>query len=153
MTLAPSLATRRLDPAVLATIAAGLAAVTVPWELHAGETPHHRRYERVLATSAYDVWVICWPPGGELDLHDHGTSAGALSVVAGELEETAVAGGGLLVRHLRAGRTVSFAPGHIHAMANPATRPATSVHVYSPPLSDMGFYDRAGDGALVARPG
>lgn len=105
MSVAASFTPPRLDPAALTTIAAGLAAVTVPWELHAGE-----------------------------------------------LQETAVAGDALLVRHLRAGRTIGFAPGHIHAVANPTTRLATSVHVYSPPLSDMGFYDRGGDGALVARP-
>ena len=72
---------------VLVAIAAGLAAVTVPWELGHGEVPAERRYERLLMTPAYDAWVICWPGGGSLDLHDHGGSAGAFSVVSGELHE------------------------------------------------------------------
>ena len=75
---------------VLAAIAAGLAAVTVPWELGHSEVPSERRYERVLSTAAYEAWVIYWPSGGSLDLHDHGGSAGAFSVVSGQLDEATI---------------------------------------------------------------
>ena len=55
-----------------------------------GEVPTERRYQRVLATPDYEAWVICWPSGGSLDLHDHGGSAGAFSVVSGELDEATI---------------------------------------------------------------
>ncbi len=91
------------DAAVLAAIAAGLAAATEPWELGAGELPTERRYRRLLATPTYEAWVICWPSGESLDLHDHGGSAGAFSVVAGELDEAAIEEGATVVRRFVTG--------------------------------------------------
>ena len=93
---------------VLAAIAAGLASVTVPWELGHHELPAERRYERVLSTPAYDAWVISWPSGGALDLHDHGGSTGAFSVVAGQLDEATVDGDVTDVRTYSAGQTTTF---------------------------------------------
>ena len=135
---------------VLAAIAAGLASVTVPWELHPDEPRTERRYERVLRTPAYDAWVICWPIGGALDLHDHGGSAGAFSVVAGQLDEARVDGSVTVVRTLTAGQTTAFGSTRVHAVANRSNVVATSVHVYSPPLSSMVYYDIDGELGLVA---
>ena len=135
---------------VLAAIAAGLAVVTVPWELRGGEIPLERQYERVLSTPAYDAWVICWPSGGSLDLHDHGGSGGAVHVVAGQLEEAVVERGITTVRRLTRGDTASFGPTRVHAIANTSAATATSVHVYSPPLASMVYYERSTEGGLVA---
>jgi len=137
-----------IDDGMLASIASGLAQVTVPWELRTGEVPAERRYERVLSTVAYDAWVIYWPAGIELDLHDHGGSSGAFSVVGGQLEEGSVVDGRHQWRQLVAGETVAFGPDHVHAVANRTTRPATSLHVYSPPLAAMAFYGTEADGEL-----
>ena len=134
---------------VLAAIAAGLAAVTVPWELGHDEVPRERRYERVLSTEAYEAWIIYWPSGGSLDLHDHGGSAGAFSVVSGQLDEATIESGATVVRGIAAGETAAFAADQVHAIANRGSAVATSVHVYSPPLSTMVYYERDG-GALVA---
>lgn len=134
----------------LAAIAEGLAQVTVPWELQTGEAPAERRYEQVLATAAYDAWVIYWPAGFELPLHDHGGSWGAFSVVGGELTEITLVAGEMATNSMRSGATVQFGPDHVHAVANRTTRPATSVHVYSPPLASMAFFAEEDDGAFVA---
>lgn len=134
---------------VLAAIAAGLAAVTVPWELGHPEVPIERRYERVLSTEAYEAWVIYWPSGGSLDLHDHGGSAGAFSVVSGQLDEATVVSGANVVRSIAAGETAAFAADRVHAIANRGSAVATSVHVYSPPLSTMIYYEHDEGGALV----
>lgn len=134
----------------LAAIAEGLAQVTVPWELQTGEAPAERRYEQVLATAAYDAWVIYWPAGFELPLHDHGGSWGAFSVVGGELTEVTLVDGEVAARSMRSGATVQFGPEHVHAVANRTTRPATSVHVYSPPLASMAFFEQELDGSLGA---
>jgi quercetin dioxygenase-like cupin family protein len=144
----PSVVT--VDPGVLRAIASGLAAVTLPWELRTGHVPEERRYVRLLSTPAYEAWVICWPPGTALDLHDHGGSAGAFAVVAGQLDETTVSDGELIGQRYQPGETATFGPAHVHAVANSGEQLATSVHVYSPPLAVMDYYDRSDDGDLVA---
>jgi quercetin dioxygenase-like cupin family protein len=150
-------AQRALHPAahpvgadVLAAIAAGLAAVTVPWELSLGEIPTERRFHRVLATEAYEAWVICWPSGESLDMHDHGGSAGAFSVVSGELDEATIEAGVKQVRTFGPGDTAAFGASRVHAVANRHDAVATSVHVYSPPLSSMMYYEPDDWGSLVA---
>ncbi len=135
---------------VLVAIAAGLAAVTMPWELGHGEVPTERRYQRVLSTPAYDAWVICWPSGGSLDLHDHGGSAGAFSVVRGELDEARVEGDVTVVRTFAPGEAARFDASGVHAVINRGSVVATSVHVYSPPLSSMVYYEHDDHGGLVA---
>ncbi len=138
------------DPAVLCAIASGLAEVTLPWELRYGDVPAERRFARLLSTPAYEAWVICWPAGTALDLHDHGGSAGAFTVVAGQLDETTVNDGRVVGQRYQPGETASFGPAHVHAVANRGQRLATSIHVYSPPLEMMDYYDRSEDGDLVA---
>jgi quercetin dioxygenase-like cupin family protein len=135
---------------VLSAIAAGLATVTVPWELAHGEVPTERRYQRVLATDSYEAWVICWPAGESLDMHDHGGSAGAFSVVSGTLDEASIEAGATVVRSIAAGETVSFHSSRVHAVVNGGSGVATSVHVYSPPLSSMVYYQHDDRGQLVA---
>jgi Cysteine dioxygenase type I len=142
--------TRAVGADVLAAIASGLAAVTLPWEVGHVEAPTERRYMRVLSTDAYEAWVICWPVGGSLDLHDHGGSAGAFSVVSGELDEATVVGNETVVRSYAAGETASFGSSRVHAVANRSSTATTSVHVYSPPLSSMVYYEHDSDGQLVA---
>ena len=142
--------TEVLGTDVLVAIAAGLAEVSSPWDLRPGESEHERHYERVLATPSYEAWRIYWPSGTGLDLHDHGDSAGAFAVVAGLLAETSVVASGPEVRHLRAGDVTSFAPGQLHGVANTSTKGATSVHVYSPPISAMTYYAQLSDGSFIS---
>jgi mannose-6-phosphate isomerase-like protein (cupin superfamily) len=142
--------TRAVGADVLAAIAAGLAAVTVPWELGLDEAPTERRFHRVLATDAYEAWVICWPSGESLDMHDHGGSAGAFSIVSGRLDEATIESGHKVVRTYGAGDTTAFGASRVHAVANRGDAVATSVHVYSPPLSSMVYYQSDELGSLVA---
>ena len=47
-----------------------------------------RRTWRLMArTPDFDAWLIAWPSGGKVDLHDHGSSTGAVSVISGSLVE------------------------------------------------------------------
>ena len=66
-------------------------------------------------------------------------------------EERLAAGGAVRAHRVCAGDTVRFGRRHVHAISNLGTRPATSVHVYSPPLRSMAFYDGDGSGDLVAQ--
>ena len=140
-----------IGPDVLATLAARLAALPVPWELGSGAVLTERRYVRLLSTPAFEAWLICWPQGASLELHDHGPSAGAFAVVTGTLDETLVDQARQRPRRVEAGEVVSFGRGHIHDVTNRECTPATSVHVYSPPLSTMTFYDVTAGGLMAVR--
>jgi quercetin dioxygenase-like cupin family protein len=129
-----------LDTHVLVAIAAGLAEVAAPSDLRPGGSTTDRRYARILATESYEAWLIVWPPGTGLDLHDHGESAGAFAVVDGHLDETRIENGLARTRRVGAGAHASFDAGQVHAVVNNGVAAATSVHVYSPPLESMNFY-------------
>ncbi|MEX5719619.1 cysteine dioxygenase [Geodermatophilus maliterrae] len=94
------------------------------------------------------VWLLSWLPGQDTPLHDHGGSAGAFAVVGGVLTEDVVGGRPGAVREaateLWAGRVRLFGPHHVHRVTNRGTRPAVSVHVYTPGLSTMNRYELAG---------
>ena len=111
-----------------------------------------RSYELLELTDDLEIWAIHWPKDQGLELHDHGGSSGALWVVDGALEEHSVGqGGGLIHRTLGVGGGSAFGPGHIHDVVNTGDVPATSVHVYSPPMASMTFYRQEGAGLVVER--
>jgi len=131
-----------LPAAVLADIAAGLAAAPPLWRSVVRHDPDGRRPARLLATDRYEVWVIGWTTGQHVRLHDHGTSAGAVVVAEGELVEVVPRVGGPPVEHVLGGvRPRHLAVGTVHDVVNRAAAPATSIHVYSPPLTSMTYYD------------
>jgi hypothetical protein len=104
--------------------------------------PGGRWHVRLRVTEHYDVWLIGWGVDSHVELHDHGRSAGAFSVVRGTLHEhTAKRSSGFRVETLRAGDVRAFEPGCIHDVVNEGPGVAISAHVYSPPLASMTFYD------------
>ena len=115
-----------------------------------------RRSWRLMARGeGFDAWLIAWPAGGKVDLHDHAESSGAIRVIEGVLTEAVPKrdrqGRLTLARaELGAGATATFGAGHVHDVANESDRPALSLHVYSPALTSMSFFDLDGD-RLVAR--
>ena len=136
---------------LLTAIATGLASVALPWELATGEHPAERQFQLLIATDVYDAWLVHWPVGTGLDLHDHGGSAGAFAVVAGDLDEDVVRDGRTVTTRVGPGASVVFGQGHVHAVVNRGSLGATSVHVYSPPLTSMGYYRHQAGGGLVAQ--
>ncbi|MCW2632952.1 MAG: cysteine dioxygenase [Pseudonocardia sp.] len=133
----------------LVTLARSVAA-----EVAAGEHRYHvdpdRRWARLLRSDDHvDAWLITWASEQRAQLHDHAGSLGALAVVAGELTEWSWANDlALRVRELGAGAAAGFPLGHVHDVVNAAERPAVSVHVYSPPLTAMSYYEVDGAGLL-----
>jgi hypothetical protein len=135
----------------LGVIAAGLASSVTGEELApaAGEP---RRFVRLLDGGSYEAWLIAWGPDGGLDLHDHGGSRGAVHVVRGRLTETYADGdrsGRLRTRSLPVGSSLDVPADRVHEVWNPGPGDALSVHVYSPPLTSMTFYERDGDGGRL----
>ncbi|MGZ4688395.1 MAG: cysteine dioxygenase [Acidimicrobiia bacterium] len=104
--------------------------------------PGGRWHVRLRVTAHYDVWLIGWGVDSQVQLHDHGPSAGAISVVRGALvEHTPRASGGFRLQSVVRGDVHVFEAGHRHDVVNEGPGVALSVHVYSPPLASMTFFD------------
>ncbi|MFL6163408.1 MAG: cysteine dioxygenase [Jatrophihabitantaceae bacterium] len=149
----------RLDPAlVLNPIQLLDFTRFVADEVAAGRYPYvryteaERWHQRLYRDRRVDLWLISWLPSQGTDLHDHGGSAGAFTVLAGELAEAVhqpAPAGTLLEVARRAGDSAGFGPHYVHDVRNRSDQPAVSVHAYSPPLTSMSFYDLDAGGALT----
>lgn len=103
-----------------------------------------RWYTRLEGNDELDVWLISWVPDRSTELHDHGGSLGALTVVSGALTETRWDGEALRHRRLSAGSQAAFPLGWVHDVVRapgPVAGPTLSVHAYSPPLTAMSYYE------------
>jgi hypothetical protein len=132
---------------------AGRLAPFLRWE-EASEVVE-RSWRLVARTAEFDAWLIAWPAGGRVELHDHGESRGALTVLSGTLVETVPHRDewgrlDLLRCDLQTGVTLRFDHGHVHDVLNEGPEPALSLHVYSPALTSMTHFDVVGD-QLAAR--
>lgn len=127
----------------LAEIASDLACGAPAWTPLLRVQGQDRSSLRVLATDAYDAWLIWWPPATSVTPHDHGESAGAFCVLRGELQEIRWAGGTARARRVPRGETVTIPPRVVHDVIA-GQHPTLSVHVYAPPLDRMSFYDPSG---------
>jgi hypothetical protein len=103
----------------------------------------NRWHVRLLCDDELDLWLISWTAEQGTQLHDHGGSSGAFTVVEGKLEEAIwqPARGELDDREHSAGDTVVFGEHYVHDVRNIRQETAVSVHAYSPPLSSMRYYD------------
>ena len=130
-----------LDEATLLRVARQLASTEARWRPYVVHDPAERRPVRLVVTDTYEAWIIGWTEGQRVDLHDHGDAAGALVVAEGTLTETILDDGELRVRDLHAGTEVGLPSGLVHEVVATSAAPTTSIHVYSPPLTTMRFYD------------
>ena len=110
-----------------------------------------RWFVRLTGDDELDVWLISWAPGHPTELHDHGGSLGALTLLSGALNEFRWDGERLRRRLLEAGDQAAFPLGWVHDVAwarSQAPSPTLSVHAYSPPLTAMSYYDVTERGTL-----
>ena len=83
--------------------------------LPAGGLPANDRwFTRLHGDGELDVWLISWVPDRSTELHDHGGSLGALTVVSGALRETRWDGQAFRRRRLTAGDQAAFPLGWVH---------------------------------------
>ncbi|HET9877168.1 MAG TPA: cysteine dioxygenase family protein [Mycobacterium sp.] len=113
-----------------------------------------RWFTRIHGDENLDVWLISWVPGHATELHDHGGSLGALTVLSGSLYEFRWDKDQLRKRRLGEGDQATFPLGWVHdvvwAPPEPCG-PTLSVHAYSPPLTEMSYYQVAADSTLHRR--
>ncbi len=124
-----------------------------------------RWFTRIYGDDELDIWLISWVPGHATELHDHGGSLGALTVLSGSLSEFRWDGMGLRRRRLDAGDQAGFPLGWVHdvvwaprpvpgpviALRGPVS-PTLSVHAYSPPLTAMSYYESHRPQHAASRP-
>jgi Cysteine dioxygenase type I len=142
-----------LAPSKLLAIAKELACGARNWP--GVRNPDRRVWELIDSSQDFEAWVIGWPPGGAIELHDHGESGGAVVVAQGELVEMVITEDGKEPRAmtntvLPESASVTFDRSHIHEIVNLGPGPAISVHVYAPRLTAMTYYDFR-DGILESR--
>ena len=112
-----------------------------------------RSWVLLAVTDLFEAWAIGWPPGGRIELHDHGPSSGAVVVASGVLTETTVRPTrhevALIGTHrVEAGEYRCFGPRYVHDLSNDGDDPAVSVHVYGPRLTTMSYYELRPRGRL-----
>jgi predicted metal-dependent enzyme (double-stranded beta helix superfamily) len=141
----------------LAEIVQELADSPEIWWPKVRRASGERWYVPLLQDDFFEAWLLGWPAGGGIELHDHGASSGALVVVEGALLETYIGASdrlrpGCRLRHRRLseGALISFGPDHIHDVINGGDRQALSIHAYSPRLRSMTFYENRPNRGLAA---
>lgn len=105
--------------------------------------PDERFTALIDRTDGQEVWLMSWLPGQGTDLHDHGSVAGAFTVVSGILTERVARGGARpaeVLHPVTVGQTRVFGPGYVHQVTNAGTDPAVSIHVYREGRPPMGHY-------------
>lgn len=115
---------------------------------------------RLYADDALEVLLLCWLPGQETPIHDHGGSWGVSVAIAGSLVERSYAAprsGEKMERTsvtaLKPGAVALERGDTIHQVCNASAGPSVSLHVYSPPLTAYGSYDPETGTSTVVRPG
>jgi predicted metal-dependent enzyme (double-stranded beta helix superfamily) len=131
----------------LDALVAELVADTAYWQPLLHDSDRDRWWVRLHTDDNVDLWLIVWGPGSGTDLHDHGDSDAAFAVASGELAEVQLGPDGELVRTTLAADASRRVAAHVvHDVNGSAPGRSVSVHAYSPPLTQMTYYDRAPDG-------
>jgi hypothetical protein len=130
----------------LATIALELAEQVDVWRPLLRVDPDRRWYSRLRTGDGWEAWLLTWLPGQGTDLHDHGGSSGAFTVLYGDLEERIPAplraDPARMASHvLGEGQIRSFGARHIHQVTGVSTDVTASLHVYGPALTVMNRYE------------
>jgi len=111
-----------------------------------------RVYELVHRDADVELYLVCWMPGHDTGFHDHDHSAAAITVLAGEITEELLSLSGAVERRVGGGEVLEIAKEAIHRVRHSGSEPAVTLHAYSPPLSRVGTYEFADDGALLRHP-
>jgi predicted metal-dependent enzyme (double-stranded beta helix superfamily) len=133
----------------LVEVAERLAADRALWTPHVRHEPDQRTYELIHHDHDVMAWLLCWMDDHDTGFHDHDLSAGAVHVIQGRIREQRLRlGREPITREFGPGASFAFSASDIHRVAHAGGGPATTLHVYSPPLWRMGAYEVEPDGSL-----
>jgi hypothetical protein len=131
----------------LAQLATEIAHEPRFWREHVHHDVESRHYVQLYRDANVDIWLECWVRAQETGYHDHDLSSGAVYVIEGTLVEDYFFrdDDGWIREQSRehtAGSVFHFDGAGIHGMRHPVDGPpSTSIHVYSPALWRMGWYE------------
>ena len=129
----------------IAELATALGRERLLWEHLVRHDPGERVFVELYRDVHLDAWLICWDSGQDTGFHDHDLSSGAVYVADGELIEDrlVLSDGAIREEHVpRPADTVfDFDAARVHCMRHPGGAPAVSIHLYSPALWRMGYYN------------
>ena len=141
-----------LEPERVEALASELAKRADLWQRHVSHSDDERIYTELYRDHNLDVWLICWTGTQDTGLHDHDLSGGAVHVVEGALDEDRLRlGESIDTTRYVAGESFRFDSSRIHDVRNAAGHTTVSLHLYSPPLWRMGYYDVGEDGRVLRR--
>jgi len=110
-----------------------------------------RSYVRLPSRAGCEAWLICWPPGSSAPLHDHGEAGALVTMLSGELREwLQPPDGPCIERSWHEDRSLEIPRHARHTVWNASEHTAYSLHVYTPHLASMTFYERLASGELRA---
>jgi predicted metal-dependent enzyme (double-stranded beta helix superfamily) len=143
---------RDLDPSEIERLAGELADRPELWRGQVRHSQDERVYSELYRDHHLDVWLICWTGSQDTGLHDHDVSGGAVCVIEGALDEDRLRlAEGIETTRYDAGECFRFDASRIHDVRNADGHVTVSLHLYSPPLWRMGYYDVADDGRIARR--
>src|SRR3954465_364231 len=119
MTFALDVAPHALDLDDLVEIACGMAAEADRWRPRVRFRSDSRWWTRLHGDHVLDVWLLTWLADQSTDLHDHGRSGAAFTVVQGELSEVRVRGLREEHHRVQAGQTAMVDARVVHDVRNP----------------------------------
>jgi hypothetical protein len=127
------------------------AGRTDAWQPLVRHDADERVHELVHRDADVELYLVCCL-GHDTGFHDHDDSAAAITV----LEARSLKSGSPSPARSR-GPSQRAPPspspeGGIHRVRHAGQAPAVTVHAYSPPLSRVGTYEVADDGALLRHP-
>jgi cysteine dioxygenase len=100
----------------------------------------------IYSTKELEVIIIHIPASAATAIHNHGASVGAACLVQGNIVNSKflLDTEGYPVVHsddfIKTGDYFTAPKDQIHQLSNPFHEPAVSIHVYSPPLTDVNRY-------------
>lgn len=145
--------TNALTAQDLASLVSELADYPPSWAPYLRFGISERWWTRLRGDDTVDVWLLTWVTDTGTDLHDHGQSTGAFTVVSGTLEEVRPEGpnGELVVTSLEPGDVRAIERGVVHDVRSRSPLQTISIHAYSPPLREMTFYEQGESGPQPTR--
>ena len=146
------LAAEDLEPERIEQLTAELAERPELWSGEVRHSADERIYVQLFRDHHLDVWLICWTGQQDTGLHDHDLSSGAVQVVEGALDEDRLGfGTGIDTTRYEAGQSFRFDASRIHDVRNAPGNKTVSLHLYSPPIWRMGYYEVDEDGRVARR--
>lgn len=126
-----------LDPAACAALARAAAELV---ELGAFDRSGDGSFELLWRDDHSEGWLNLWWEPRDTGFHDHGASCVGVHVLEGRARNEALAiGSPRRATDYGPGESFSFPVGGIHRMEH--ERGAVTIHVYSPPLAEIGHYE------------